>query len=327
VIHVARNNSIARRAANLLLLVLSFALVGTSASAGEPAVREANFRIRADYEWLHLFSDDVFVYTAPSTGNGTVTTPFAAPPTIEGSSVEVDIDDGGFTGVYTFPVVGEEYGARVFGGPRFGKIHADTFDETDIFGFDAGAEGFWRDPAFGEAGAGAFYSLTDYSTDRANRPVSGINGTFHTAGVTAYGKLFIGAPDAETPIDLDVRAVFSDSNIDDSGLNSADRTYGAIGGVTAYLNDHAAVRAGGIYDRRNLGRSESIETRAATIDLDLLVPTARNVILGAGVIVGKREEKIAGVQRYGRLLFGLRFEATISFTSAESLLELNRNLF
>ena len=38
-----------------------------------------------------------------------------------------------------------------------------------------------------------------------------------------------------------------------------------------------------------------------------------------GAIGGKREEKIDGVQRYGRLLFGLRFEATINFTSAESL--------
>lgn len=309
-IDVARTSRRRTRRGPPLLPVLALASVASlaawSASAAEPAVREANFRVGGDYEYLHVFADDVFQ--------------FVPGPTTLTSAAEIDIDSGGFTGTYSFPLLVESLGARVYGGPRFGKTHADTFEETTLHGLDLGGEVFLRNPELGEAGFGTFYTYFDTKTGKVDR-------SEHTAGVEAFGKLFFGDRDSGTPIDIDIRMSFSDSNIDDNGSFSADRTYSTIGGVTAYFHPRAAVRLGAVYARRNLGTNEFLETRAATIDLDVLLPTERNVILGGGFIVGKREEAPAGFQNFGRMIFGIRLEATVSFTGAESLVELRRTLF
>lgn len=301
--HFARSTPFA------LLLVLFATLGSTSASAGEePAVREANLRIRGDYTWLHYFSDEVFQ--------------FSPGPTALVDRPEVDIDDGGFVGTYVMPleVLGDEFGVRVYGGPRFTKSHPDVAEETKTYGITAGGDVFWRDPAVGEVGAGTFYSWDESETGSVDR-------SNHEAGLLAYGKAFFGTPGSGTPVDLDLTLAFSDADIDSSGANSAIRTYSANGGVRAYFNDHAAVRLGGVWSRTNLGATDHVENKLATLDLEVLLPTERNVILGGGFIVGDRTEAFSAFQNYGRLVFGISLNATVSFTGAESLAELRRNFF
>ena len=48
---------------------------------------------------------------------------------------------------------------------------------------------------------------------------------------------------------------------------------------------------------------------------------------GGGFVVGKRNESFIEFQNYGRLVFGITLNATVSFTGAESLAELRRNFF
>ncbi len=301
---------VARPLCSALLLLLLALLVPSSAIAGEePAVREANFRIRGDYTWLHYFSDEVFQFTPG--------------PTTLVDVQEVDIDDGGFTGTYVMPlaVLGDEFGARVFAGPRFSKTHPDVAEETKNYGFATGGDVFWRDPAVGEVGIGTFYEWDESETGSVDR-------SNHEAGLLAYGKAFFGTPGQGTPIvDLDLTLAFSDADIDSSGANSANRTYSANGGVRAYFNDHAAVRLGGVWSRTNLGSTDHVENKLATIDLEVLLPTQKNVILGGGFIVGDRTEAFSAFQNYGRLVFGITLNATVSFTGAESLAELRRNFF
>jgi hypothetical protein len=67
--------------------------------------------------------------------------------------------------------------------------------------------------------------------------------------------------------------------------------------------------------------------RAMEVDADLLLPMASAVTLGAGFRVGTIDEAPVGFQNYGRFFFGLAFKATISFTDAKSLLELNRHFY
>lgn len=299
----------ARSSRAALLLVFLASLASSSALAGEaPAVREANFRIRGDYTWLHYFSDEVLQFTPG--------------PTTLVDIQEVDIDSGGFTGTYVTPLaaLGDEFGLRVFAGPRFSEIQPDVSRDTQAYGFTTGGEVFWRDPAIGEVGAGTFYAWDESESGSVER-------SNHEAGVLAYGKAFFGTPGEGTPFDLDVTLAFSDADIDSSGANSADRTYSANGGVRAYLNDRTAVRLGGVWSRTNLGQTDHVEDKLATIDLEVLLPTARNVVLGGGFIVGDRTEAFSAFQNYGRMVFGITLSATVSFTGAETLAELRRNFF
>ena len=301
--HVARSTPAA------LFSALLLSLAASTATAGEaPAVREANFRVSGDYTWLHYFSEEAFQ--------------FRPGPTELVDIEQVDIDDGGFTATYVAPLpsLGDEFGVRAFAGPRFTKTHVDVVSTTETYGVTMGGDVFWRDPAVGEAGVGTFYAWDESergSVERSN----------HEAGVVAFGKLFLGTPGQGLPLDLDLNLAFSDADIDSGGADSAIRTYSADGGVRAYLNDHAAVRLGGIWSRTNLGATDHVEDRFATIDLEVLLPTDRNVILGGGFIVGKRNESFIEFQNYGRFVFGITPNATVSFTGAESLAELRRNFF
>lgn len=299
---------VARSFRSALLFVFVFSAVSTSAVAeSEPAVREANFRVGADYTWLHYFSDEVYQFR----------------PTTQLVLIEeTDVDDGGFTGTYVTPLdlLGPEFGLRVFGGPRFTKTHNDTFEETKTYGITTGGEVFWRDPAAGEAGIGTFYAWDESEVGEVDR-------SNHEAGVTAYGKAFFGTPGEGTPIDLDVSVAFSDADIDSSGANSAMRTYAANGGVRGYFTDHAAVRLGADYSRTNMGQTDYVENILATLDFEVLLPTERNIVIGGGFIIGDRTESFIDFQQYGRTVFGISLNATISFTGAESLAELRRNFF
>ncbi len=304
---------VARPSPNALFFALFFALLlslvaGAAIAGEEPAVREANFRISGDYTWLHYFSEEAFqLRPGPAT---LVDVP------------EVDIDNGGFTGTYVapLPALGDEFGVRAFAGPRFTKSHPDVVEETKRYGITMGGDVFWRDPTIGEAGVGTFYGWDESETG----PVERSN---HEAGVVAFGKAFFGTPGEGFPVDLDVTLAFSDADIDSSGANSANRTYSANGGVRAYLNDNASFRAGWIWSRTNLGTTDHVEDRFATLDVEVLLPTDRNVILGGGLVLGNREESFIEFQKYGRFVFGITLNATVSFTGAESLAELRRNFF
>ena len=48
---------------------------------------------------------------------------------------------------------------------------------------------------------------------------------------------------------------------------------------------------------------------------------------GGGFIIGDRTESFIDFQQFGRTVFGISLNATISFTGAESLAELRRNFF
>ena len=311
--HVARFHPRTLQRGPVLLAALVLAFVAAPALAEGPAVREANFRVAADYSWTHLFSDDVFR--------------FSPAPTTLVSAAEVDIDAGGFTGVYTMPLtdLGEQFGARVYGGPRFGKVHPDTFEETKTYGMTLGGDVFWRDPEVGEIGVGSFYDFV-YSEQGANPAPGSIDRSDHEAGVTAFGRLFFG-DGSGLSVDLDAATAFSDANIDDNGALSAERTYSAVGGIRTYFNDHASVRLGGLWSRTNFGTTEFVEDRLATIDVEALLPTSTNVILGGGMVIGKRDTGSPGFQNFGRLVYGINLQATVSFAGAESLLELRRNFF
>ncbi|MEM9174968.1 MAG: hypothetical protein AAGC67_07015 [Myxococcota bacterium] len=306
---------VTRSLSSALLLALFLAFVASPAFAeSEPAVREANFRVGADYTWLHFFSDDVFQFRP-------------GPRTLV-SVPEVDIDDGGFTGTYVMPleVLGPEFGLRVFGGPRFTKTHPDVLEETKTYGLTTGGEVFWRDPNVGEIGAGTFYAW-DESRRGSEMGSGNVNRSNHEAGLNVFGKAFFGTPGEGLPVDLDVNLAFSDADIDSGGANSANRTYAANGGARVYFNDHTSFRLGADYSRTNLGQTDYVENILATMDLEILLPTERNVVIGGGFIVGDRTESFIEFQQYGRLVFGISLNATISFTGAESLAELRRNFF
>lgn len=309
----------ASRTASFSAVVLSvgaFAapLLIAGPSQADPAVKEANLRIVADYNFDHVNSNDAFQYTPG--------------PTTLTSIQEVDIDSGGFTGFYTFPLSGEAYGARVYGGPTFSERSADVFarvvpnvrDTVKRVGVDLGGDVFWRDPTVGEVGIGTFYQFSAAEAGETDR-------SEHNAGVRAYGKLFVDDFASYGPFDLDVSAVFSDADIDDNGSLSAERTYTARGGARLYPNDSFSLRVGGVYSRTNYGDTSFSEMRAMEVDADLLLPMASAVTLGAGFRVGTIDEAPVGFQNYGRFFFGLAFKATISFTDAKSLLELNRHFY
>ena len=130
-----------------------------------------------------------------------------------------------------------------------------------------------------------------------------------------------------TPLDLDVNVLFSDADIDSSGANSALRTYAANGGARVYLGDTASFRLGADYTRVHFGQTSHVESILATMDLEILLPTERNVVIGGGFIVGDRTESSLAFQTFGRLVFGISLNATVSFTGAETLAELRRNFF
>lgn len=303
-------------------------LMVAAPSQADPAVKEANVRIVADYNFDHVNSNDAFQYTPP--------------PTTLGSIQEVDIDSGGFTGIFTFPVA-EAFGVRVYGGPTFSKTSIDQFATVRVsplvsprvsierFGLDVGGDVFWRDPNVGEAGIGTFYQFSSVDAGNVDDEFVGagrsINRSEHTAGVHAYGKLFLDDFIGYGPLDLDLSANFSDSNIDDHGSLSAERTYTTRGGARLYPNDHFALRIGGVFSRTNFGDTAFSEIRGMEVDADVLLPMARAITLGAGFRVGTVDEAPVGFQNYGRMFFGLAFKATISFTDAKSLLELNRHLY
>ena len=60
--HVARFRSFKLLFVLFLSVAASSAFVGSAAAESDPAVREANFRVGADYTWTHLFSDEVFQF-------------------------------------------------------------------------------------------------------------------------------------------------------------------------------------------------------------------------------------------------------------------------
>lgn len=65
-------------------------------------------------------------------------------------------------------------------------------------------------------------------------------------------------------------------------------------------------------DRRRLG---------TLFDLDV------TLVLGGGFIVGDRTEAFSAFHNYGRMVFGITLNATVSFTGAETLAELRRDFF
>ena len=304
-----------------LSTVLRTALVSTTAllvlgsgvaTAGDRAVQEANFRFIANYDYIHLNSDDVFRFTAP-------TEP-------EGVGVEVDTSAGGFTGIYTMPI-GNEFGARIIGGPTFSKIHVDTVDDLKSYGLMAGGDVFWRDPAIGELGVGTFYNFAESEQFRSTSDFRSVDRFDHTAGVHAYGEFFINDLLGFGPVDLDASVNFSDSNIDDNGSLSAERNYGARWGATLYPGDSFSVRLGGRYSRTNYGDLSFQQQTVMDLDAKVMIPSKPNVILGAGFFMGTTEEAPNGFQNYGRFISGIAISATISFPGADSLVDLNRRFF
>ena len=287
-------------------LTLGLALFANSVSFAEgPAVKASNLRVIANYDYTHINSDEVFEFS----------------PTRLVNVAEVDIDSGGFTGIYTFPFLEDEsLGARLIGGANFSKVHADTFEETKRHGLDLGGEVFWRDPSVGEFGLGTFYEYADAVTGPTDR-------SEHTAGVTAFGQVFVNDFLGYGPVDLDISAAFSDSDIEDNGSESAERTYAGRWGATLYPSDTFSVRTGGVYSRTNLGTGTHVRVVGFEADARLLLPVEPLVTLGAGFEVGDYEVGANGVQNYGSMFFGIGFSVTISFADAQSLLELNRNFY
>ena len=304
-----------------LSTVLRTALVSTAAllvlgsgvaTAGDPAVQEANFRFIGNYDYIHVNSDDVFRFTAPATPDGV--------------GVEVDVDAGGFTGIYTMPI-SDELGVRMIGGPTFSKVHVDGLDDLQSYGLMAGGDVFWRDPALGELGVGTFYNFAESERFRSTSDFRSVDRSDHTAGLHAYGKFFIKDLLGFGPVDLDASGNFSDSNIDDNGSLSAERNYGARWGATLYPGDGFSVRVGGRYSRTNYGDFSSQELTVMDLDAKVLIPSKPNVILGAGFFMGTTEESPTGFQNYGRFISGIAISATISFPGADSLVDLNRRFF
>ena len=296
-----------------LSTVLRTALVSTAAllvlgsgvaTAGDPAVQEANFRFIGNY-------DDVFRFTAPA---GLA------------QAVEVDVDAGGLTGIYTMPI-SDELGVRMIGGPTFSKVHVDGVDDLQSYGLMAGGDVFWRDPAVGELGVGTFYNFAESERFRSTSDFRSVDRSDHTAGLHAYGKFFIKDLWGFGPVDLDASGNFSDSNIDDNGSLSAERNYGARWGATLYPGDGFSVRLGGRYSRTNYGDLSSQELTVMDLDAKVLIPSKPNVILGAGFFMGTTDESPNGFQNYGRFISGIAISATISFPGADSLVDLNRRFF
>ena len=279
--------------------------------AGEPAVQEANGRFIANYDYIHVNSDDIFRFSSPA---GLT------------QAIEVDIDSGGFTGIYTTPI-NNEFGARVIGGPTFSKIHVDTLDDLTSYGFLAGGDVFWRDPAVGELGFGTFYNFADAERFRSTSDLTSVDRFEHTAGVHAYGKMFVNDFLGIGPVDLDASATFSDSDIEDNGSLSAERNYGARWGATLYPSDSFALRVGGRYSRTNFGDGSFQQQTVMDVDAQVMIPSRPNVILAAGFFVGTTEEAPEGFQNYGRFISGIALSATISFPGADALVDLNRRFF
>jgi len=296
-------------------LTLGLALFASSVSFAEgPAVKASNLRVIANYDWTHVNSDEVFQFSP-------------TPGLVQ--AMAIDVDSGGFTGIYTFPILDDEsFGARVMGSADFSKINSSPLpegrpnagQETLRHGLTLGGEVFWRDPTVGEFGVGTFYSFADAETDSADR-------SEHTAGVTAFGELFLNDFLGYGPVDLDASVAFSDSDIDDNGSFSAERSYTGRWGATLYPNDSFSLRTGGVYSRTNFGTSEHSALIGFEADARILLPLEPLVTLGAGFEVGKFEVAPNGVQNYGSMFFGLGFSVTISFADAQSLLELNRNFY
>lgn len=303
-----------------LSTVLRTALVSTAAllllgsgvaTAGDPAVQEANFRFIGNYDYIHVNSDDVFRFTAPA---GLA------------QAAEVDVDAGGFTGIYTMPI-SDELGVRMIGGPTFSKVHVDGVDDLQSYGLMAGGDVFWRDPTLGELGVGTFYNFAESDRFRSTSDFRSVDRSDHTAGLHAYGKFFIKDLLGFGPVDLDASGNFSDSNIDDNGSLSAERNYGARWGATLYPGDGFSVRLGGRYSRTNYGDLSSQELTVMDLDAKVLIPSKPNVILGAGFFMGTTDESPNGFQNYGRFISGIAISATISFPGADSLVDLNRRFF
>ena len=291
---------------------LSLSLSALPVDAAEPAVKEANGRVIAAYDYGHLNSDDVFQFTPP--------------PTILTQAPEVDTDAVGFTSFYTIPVA-DQFGARVFGAVDWAKSHTDGFDDLESVGLLMGGEAFWRDPEVGEVGLGTFYEFRDAELFRSDIDRTAVDRSEHTAGVRAFGKLFLDQVFGYGPIDLDLSVRFSDSDIDDNGSFSAERTYAARGGAKLYFADNFSVRLGGAWSRTNFGTTSFIEDRLFEADARLLLPSMPSVTLGGGFFLGTREEAPGGFQNYGRQFGGVGVSVEVAFPGAASLVELNRYYF
>lgn len=312
---VAREASARRcrsaRLVSLLTAVAAFAFA-LPAAAGDPAVKEANGRFIVGYDYAHVNADDVFRFTP-------------APTTLTRAD-ESDTDLVSFTGFYTLPVA-DQFGTRVYGSINWSKVHVDGLDDLRSTGLLMGADAFWRDPAVGEFGAGTFYEFRDSELFRSEIDFTVTDKSEHTAGVRAYGKLFLDQILGFGPIDLDLSGRFSDSDIDDNGSFSAERTYSARGGAKLYFSDNFSFRAGGAWTRTNFGSATFIEDRVFEADARLLVPSMPSVTIGAGFFIGQREESPRTFQNFGRQYGGLRVQVDVSFPGATSLVELNRRYF
>ena len=141
------------------------------------------------------------------------------------------------------------------------------------------------------------------------------------------GKLFLDQILGFGPIDLDLSGRFSDSDIDNNGSFSAERTYAARGGAKLYFSDNFSLRTGGAWTRTNFGTGNYVEDTVFEADARLLVPSMPSVTIGAGFFIGDREESPRGFQNYGRQYGGLSVSVDVSFPGATSLVELNRRYY
>jgi hypothetical protein len=293
---------------NRLASVLGLSLVGmvwaTVAAASEPAVRQKNVRVVAFYDYTHIDSDDVFAFPP---GGGSVRV----------HASEIDLDEGGARGTYTFPL-GHSLGARVIAGTTGSKVHPDGLEETKSGGIDLGGDIFLRDPERFEVGIGPRYNWMDRSRGSSDE-------TIHSGGMAAYAKYFL-KEFGVGPVDLDLSGQFMnmDSDVDISGALSARRTDSAGGGARVYLSDAVALRVGGQWTRLNYGGGGNEVTKAADFDLDVLLPFRPNVTLGADLTIGEIDQSIPGVANFGRQFFSMGISLTVSFPGVDSLVELTR---
>lgn len=293
-------------------LALAAGGLGAGAATAEPAVKQASARVVAAYDWVHVFSEEAYRVDPP--------------PATLSDAQEIDIDAGGFTGFYTFPI-DEQFGARAFAGPTFSKVHPDTRDELSSYGLLLGGDAFWRDPTLGELGLGTFYLFEDAEVASPDGQFRALERNEHTAGVRAFGSIFLTGVFLLGDADVDASMRFSDSDIDSDGNASAQRNYSAQGGLRIYPTNHFSMRVGGRWSRTNFGTGEHVEQQVMDVDFDVLLPMAPNITLNGGFTVGTREEQIENFQRFGRMVLGFGVSATVSFTDAVSLLELNRHYY
>lgn len=302
------------------LFAFSLCLLATVALAAsdeerQPAVKARNSRVVGSYDYTHIDSDEAFDYSSGSP----VLTPFP----------EVDIDSGSIIGTLTFPIH-DSIGGRVLAGPVGSKSHVDAADATRRGGMLLGGDLFWRDPEVGEVGLGPRYLWTESNTGDYER-------SNHALGAALTTSLFL-QDFGVGPIDLDFEALFFDDGLGTNGgpprredyfaAGGGSRTYSASGGATLYLSDGSlAVGLGGRWARKNYGTGEHQATRAADIDLEVLLPIEPTITLGANISLGDRDVSVQDTANFGQTFFSLGVSVTVSFPGAKSLVELNRHYY